>query len=411
MSGRPKGIVWSLGGLAVLAAGGWLLASLPQDSGITWGRARLDDLVIGVDVEGYLQSRNSSYLGPPAVADTWDYKISFLAPEGQEVPSGAPVLGFDTTELQRRLRERRTESEGAAKKIEQLSKDLTRKRMQDELKLAEAQARARKARLKVEVPEELEKGQVLEEARMDLELANKEIAHLEQRLESSARSGEASLEVLRGKKDWADQQVSEIQEGIERMTVKAPREGTIIYVSNWRGEKKKVGDSCWRREKVVELPDLKTMVAMGEVDEADAGKIDEGQQFRIRLDAHPDIEYSGRVGSIWQTVQRKSWRNPIKVVRLDMELDETDTRRMRPGMRFRGTVEIERLADILLVPSRAVFLRAEGPVVYRRTLFGHEKIRVKLGRRNDKFVEVVDGLKPGDRIAEQNLELQSRTGE
>ena len=60
----------------------------------------------------------------------WDYRISFLAPEGQEVALGTPVLGFDATEPERRLRERQTESEEAAKKIEPLSKDLTRERMQ-----------------------------------------------------------------------------------------------------------------------------------------------------------------------------------------------------------------------------------------------------------------------------------------
>ena len=59
----------------------------------------------------------------------------------------------------------------AAKKIEQLTKELVRQRRVDELKLAEARARKRKAQLKVDVPEELEKGQILEEARLDLELA------------------------------------------------------------------------------------------------------------------------------------------------------------------------------------------------------------------------------------------------
>jgi HlyD family secretion protein len=278
----------------------------------------------------------------------------------------------------------------------------------DELKLAEAQARARKARLKADVPEDLEKGRILEEAELDLELAEIEIAYLAGRLDSTNRSGEAALEVLRSKKDRADQQVREIQNGIGRMTVEAPRAGTTIHVSNWRGEKKKVGDSCWRGQPVIELADLNSMMAKGEVDEADAGMIRQGQPFRARLDAHPDIEYTGHVASIWQTVQRKSWRNPIKVVRLDMVLNESDPRRMRPGMRFRGSVEIERVEGVLLVPSHAVFLTPRGPVVFRRTLFGHEKVPVQLGRRNDDVVQVVEGLEPGDRIAERNLELHER---
>jgi len=404
MSRRGRRVALALGLAAALGAGGWLLASFPTEDGVDWTRARVDDLVIGVEVEGTLQSRNSSFLGPPGVPDTWDYKISMLAPEGDEVEPGAPVLGFDFSDLERRLVERTAESEEAAKKIEQMTKDLARRRMEDELQLAEARARERKARLKVEVPAELEKSQTLDEARLDLALAETEIAHLEQRLGSSLRSAEASLEVLRSKKERADQQVREIQESIEHMTVVAPRAGTIIYVSDWQGGKKKVGDSCWRGERVIELPDLQAMMAKGEIDEANAGRIVEGQPFRIRLDAHPDVEYTGRVSSIWQTVQRKSFRNPIKVVRLDMKLDKTDTGRMRPGMRFRGTVEVERVTAALVIPARAVFPTPEGPIVFRRTWLGHEKVPVRLGRRNDELVQVVDGLTAGNAVAEQDLE-------
>lgn len=389
---------------AVLAAGGWLLASFPDEDEITWSRARVDDLVIGIDVEGDLQSRDSSYLGPPGIPDTWDYKISFLAQEGQEVEPGAPVLGFDTTDLERRLQERMTEREEAAKKIEQLTKDLERRRMEDELKLAEAQARERKARLKVDVPAELEKSQTLEEARLDLALATREIEHLEQRLAFSKRSAEASLGVLQSKQHRAEQQVTEIQASIASMSVTAPRTGTIIYVSSWNGEKKKVGDSSWRGERIVELPNLASMMAKGEVDEADSGRIAVGQPFRIHLDAHPDVEYEGKVASIWQTVQQKSWRNPVKVVRLDLQLDETDTKRMRPGMRFQGKVEVERVADVLVVPAHAVFRDAQGPIVYRKTWLGHEKVRVELGRRTDELVQVTAGLEDGDVVAEQDLE-------
>jgi len=408
MSRRRKTLLWGLIAVFVVASGGWLLAKLPRESEVTWVKARVDDLVLGVAIEGTLQSRNSSFLGPPGVADLWDFKLSFMAPEGEEVEEGAPVLGFDVSELERRLIERQTEREEAAKKIEQLTKELVRKRRMDELKLAEARARARKAELKVDVPEELEKGQILEEARLDLELARTEIEHLEKRLAASALSGEAALDVLRARKTRAEEQVVEIQDGIERMTVTAPRTGTIIYVSRGRGEKKKVGDSCWRGESVVELPDLKSMMAEGEVDEADAGKIRIGQTFRVRLDAFPDVDYTGSVESIWQTVQRKSWRNPIKVVRLDMALDETDTRRMRPGMRFRGMVEIERAEDVLVVPASAVFLTAQGPVVFRRTLLGHDRVRVELGRRNDELVQVIEGLAAGDRIAEHNFDIEER---
>ena len=37
------------------------------------------------------------------------------------------------------------------------------------------------------------------------------------------------------------------------------------------------------------------MMGLGEVDEADAGRVHEGQSVTLRLDAHPDIRYHARI--------------------------------------------------------------------------------------------------------------------
>jgi len=153
---------------------------------------------------------------------------------------------------------------------------------------------------------------------------------------------------------------------------------------------------------VLEIPNLTRMMADGEVDEADASKVAVEQKLTLRLDSHPDEEFSGTVSHIWGTVKRKSWRNPLKVVRLDVDLDRTDERRMRPGMRFRGTIEIERIEDAVVIPVETVFISEDGPTVYRKTLMGHEKVSVTLGRRNEKMVEVLDGVDESDRVSRQD---------
>ena len=67
------------------------------------------------------------------------------------------------------------------------------------------------------------------------------------------------------------------------------------------------------------LEDAALAAARGEVDEADAGRIEVGQLVRIRLDAHPDDVHDARVASVWRTVKRMSWRTPEKVFRLDTD--------------------------------------------------------------------------------------------
>jgi multidrug efflux pump subunit AcrA (membrane-fusion protein) len=183
----------------------------------------------------------------------------------------------------------------------------------------------------------------------------------------------------------------------------ASRAGTVIYTTNWRGEKKKVGDSAWRAEKVLEVASLDKMKATGEVDEMDGSKVAVGQQVSLRLDADPDVEFRGKVASIGDSVQRKSEDMPVKVVKLDIALDHTEPRRMRPGMRYRGTVETERIERVLLIATGAVFITERGPVAYRRKGDGYETVTLTLGRRNQDHVEVVDGLVEGDRISRTDL--------
>jgi multidrug efflux pump subunit AcrA (membrane-fusion protein) len=223
------------------------------------------------------------------------------------------------------------------------------------------------------------------------------------------RADEVTLSALRSRKAAADRRVSEIVESIEAMNVKAPRPGTVVYATSWRDEKKKVGDSAWRGERILEIPDLTAMRGEGEVDESDAGKIAVGQKVRFRLEAHPDVEFVGTIGSIWSTVQRQSWRSLVKVVKLVVELEKTDPRKMRPGMRFRGVIETGRIKNALLVPADAVFPTEAGPVAYRRTAVGYGKRVLTLGGRNETSVEVKSGLDAGDRVARRDLDAAARS--
>jgi HlyD family secretion protein len=393
-----------------LGATWWLAAGGENAVDADWVEVRTDDLVLGLEVTGTLRAVDSSQLGPPQIADHWEYKISSLAEEGKEVRRGEPVLGFDATTLERKLEEKLAEGAAAQKKIEQKEIDAALLRHKDELELAEADAKARKARLIVDRPGDLAAAKELEKARLDLEEAEKGITFIRARMGSSRRADEVSLQNLRSQRDAAERRVREIRTAIDEMTVKAPRDGTVVLVDNWRDEKKKVGDSVWRGEKIIEIPDLRKITAKGEVDEADVGRVTTGLVVTLRLDAHPDVEYKGKVSSVWGTVTQRSWRDPLKVVRIDIDLDTTDAIRMRPGMRFRGSIETERIRSAVVVPVEAVFPTREGPIAFRKTVMGYEVVALELGRRSDKLVEVIEGVREGDRLARRNLGAVEKRG-
>jgi HlyD family secretion protein len=364
-----------------------------------WVEVKKDDLAFEVEVTGQLVSVETALLGPPQVEDVWQYKIAMLATEGDDVKAGAPVLAFDTDQLQRELQEKIAEADSARKEIEKRRADLALNTRDEELKLAEAEARLRKAEMKLLSPEDLSGSSERKEIELDRLTGERESKHRRERLSMLARSAEEQVHLLQAKLDNAARRVDQIRSGIAKMTVRAPADGTIVYVSNWRGEKKKVGDTCWIQEKVIEIPDLKRMRGEGEVDEADAGRVTVGQKATLRLDALPDEDIPGRVVEIGRTVQRPRGNvSPTKVLNVRLSLENVNPEKMRPGMRFQGTLETGRVEGVVVAPVEAFRWSGGEVTAEKRTPFGSQRTAVKLGRRSSRFVEVVEGLEPGDRI-------------
>jgi HlyD family secretion protein len=362
-----------------------------------WAAVHREDLVIAVPVTGALSAVDAAQVGPPAgIEEVYQFKIDFLAPEGAVVRRGDPVVGFDATDLEKILHDKEAERDSAQQKLEQRRANLAIQRRDDELAIAQADADRRRAELTLAVPPDLKSRHEMDEARADLDLAVRGLAYHREHLRLATAAAEAELRAVTEQRDHAAQRVAESKAAIARLRISAPRGGTVIYVQDQRGAKKKVGDPCWRWEQVLTIPDLSHLQAAGEVDEADAGRVAPGQPVKLRLDAHPDLGFNGRVRALHGAVQARSSHNPAKVVKLEIDLARTDPLVMRPGMRFTGSVEVQRAAAALVVPLDAVGDDAGGPLVYRRTAFGVEAVRPRLGRHNDLWVEVLGGLRDGD---------------
>lgn len=123
-----------------------------------------------------------------------------------------------------------------------------------------------------------------------------------------------------------------------------------------------------------------------EVDEEYSGLIREGQKVFLRVDAYPGRSFEGKVEKVIAEVDRSRKLLQVKVrAELPEDLPNNST--------VDGNIEIEP-KKILLIPKRAY---RDGYVILydgvRRL-----KAPVKVGREYGESLEVLEGLKPGDRI-------------
>jgi len=389
--------------LALAAAALLLLALRPTRAAVgTPLPVKRGDLVLGVEVEGELVAVRSRSIGVPPVAET-EFKIASLAPEGASVKKGEPILRFDTDTLERLLADKRAELDEASKKVEQKETDLRLKRLDLEQRSAQAKADLTKAELKADAPPVAVPIIELEVAQLDKAGRERDLANLAAEGRVTDAIAGSELRSLRQQRDRAQGRVQALEAAIEAMTVRAPQDGIVVFQNDWNDQKKKVGDNVWYGEVVLGLPDLSQMKGDGFVDEADGGPVAEGQPVVVRLEARADFDVKGRVARIARTVRKRSWRTPVKGYRVEIALERTDPTFMRPAMRFRGEIETGRLPSLLLVSREAVFLRDDGPVVWRQAALGWRETKVKLGRSSRTQVEVMSGLQEGDLVSPLDL--------
>jgi HlyD family secretion protein len=354
------------------------------------------DLVISVEVTGELEAVDSTDVNPPTVAGVWNYKIASLADEGVDVKEGEPIVAFDPSELMRQLETLQNDLEAAKKKLDKKREDAALARRNEELEVAEAEANVRKATLKTTGAADLVASVEQKVVEYEEQLAKVKLDETKGKAAQASRADKAELAQLSDHYKYLVDRVAELRANVAKMEIKAPRVGTVVFPTNWRGETKKVGDPAWRGETILQVVALAKMRGVGDVDEIDIAHVATAQHVILHLDALPDVQLKGTVESIAKSVRPKSEADPSNAVKVKVAIDPNQKAPLRPGMRFRADVETERLPSVVQVPAEAVFVTPDGPVAYRKD---GSRVKLKLGKRNGSAVEVVSGLAPGDVIS------------
>lgn len=356
-------------------------------------------MLITIPVNGSLKSSSSIHIGTPAIHRMWSFTITFMAPEGREVEKGARILGFDTKELQQRLMRKQPELDTAKKELEKIRIEEREKIEDYRLQLAEKLVQREKASRKAEIPGDLISQNEARKAQMDLQLAELEVQLLESQLNNQRIRMSTLVKAKQSLIKRLETEVAFLQESIQKMMVKAPIDGIIVYTPDpWEGKKRQIGDRAWRGMKVMQMPDLKKMEVEVLIPESHSGKVKKGMAAEVRLDSNPDKIYHGRVKSLGRVYRTKSKDQPSIICDAVVSLDESDPKIMRPGMAAKVDIIISSKKAARQIPESAVFYENGSAFVYKKTLSGRKKTRIQIGDRSKGKAEILNGLTPKDRV-------------
>jgi RND family efflux transporter MFP subunit len=191
---------------------------------------------------------------------------------------------------------------------------------------------------------------------------------------------------------------------VEYTLIRSPFDGVVLTKNADVGDiVSPLAAAANAKAAVVTMADMGSLEVEADVSEANLSKVRAGQPCEILLDALPDRRFRGEVHTVVPTADRSKGSVMVKVRFLDHD------RRILPEMSAKvaflehAVKPAEQKPKTAIAPA-AIVTKGKRSVVYVLRGDRVEETPVTLGARIGDLVEVVSGVKPGERIATKPLD-------
>lgn len=228
-------------------------------------------------------------------------------------------------------------------------------------------------------------------AKSQLEDARDELAYYQRKREvtlesqaTDARLQETQLKFLRESGDQLQASLALARRNLDALNVRAPVSGKLS------GLDVEVGQSIQRGGRLGQIDDPDNHKLRVEVDEFYLNRVDIGLPAYFE---HGGRRYDLTVDKIYPQVSNGQFE-------LDLLFDDEEPGDVRRGQTIQATLTLGDAVPALLVPNGAFYQDTGGNWMFVVDNAGTTAVRrnVRLGRRNARYIEVLDGLEKGEEV-------------
>ncbi len=177
------------------------------------------------------------------------------------------------------------------------------------------------------------------------------------------------------------------KEPVRTLTIKSPATGYVFQKPVSKGTRVAPG------EKIFDIVDLSTVWVLADIYENEMPFVKAGQNARITLSYYPDKEYFAKVDFVYPSLSGQTRTAKARFVLSNPDL------LLKPQMFADVQMELD-LGDRLAIPDTAILDTGTRQIVYADTGDGFFSARqIKAGYRGNGMVEVLTGLKAGEKVA------------
>ena len=275
-----------------------------------------------------------------------------------------------------------------------------------------AEAQLKKNIVEAEGPDEqfarraYDRAQVLFEQRLIPQSSLDDAHSLVDVAENRKRAAQSQLAIGRAKVTEARAQVAQAKaaadraaEDVANATIRAPIRGTVLSRDVEIGSPvSSILNLGANATLVMTLGQIEQVFVRGKVDEADIGRVRLGQPARIRVETFKDKTFNGQVTQISPMgVEKDNVTNFEVRVSIDNPGKE-----LKANMTANAEIVLEEHPDSLIVPEAAITYDAQKnafvDVLAPGSKTGRQKTPVKVGVGNGTKIQILEGLKQGDKV-------------
>lgn len=317
---------------------------------------------------------------------------------GDAVNPGDTILELDTRSTEAELANMRDELALRKNDVEQLRLRLEKSLIdyRTEYRIQELQ----NERMKIELEEEIYLDSIggssrekIENARLNLKIAELELDQIRQTIENSERSMQADLTELNYQISIQQKQVRELETTLSRCTIIAEREGVVTGIVN------QIGLTVLPGDELVKIANLDSYEVTGTISDRYATSLHTGSLVTVRFNNGEEI--SGTVVSISPAISNNT-------VQFQVRLDQRDHPLLRPNLKVELYVVKDFRDSVIRVVNGAFYKGAAVQNVYVAEYNKLHRREVRFGESNVDYVEILDGLAPGEQIVTNDLSEYER---
>ncbi|MFD0713107.1 efflux RND transporter periplasmic adaptor subunit [Paenibacillus sp. GCM10027626] len=214
-------------------------------------------------------------------------------------------------------------------------------------------------------------------------LVNKEIARLNREL------GDVTASLQRKSLDQKKALLGKAQ-------YYAPASGIFLYDTTAAKRPQAVGDDQYIG-KIVDLSKLQFIALVGE---QDVFHIKPGMSVQVKMNAMKEVQLAGKVLRVSKFAKTGTDQNSMEqAAQFEVTITLESNEYLIAGLTLNGQIETERRDKVTVVPTIAVMRDKDAYYVMLDKGNGqYERKDIKVGMETSEKTEVLEGLKPGDKV-------------